>query len=114
MADEFVVEPHVVGEVASKIHTVGEDIAAMTLETSFSTLSGAFKGATDPMTGLASSGDGKVRDSIKNAAGNVQGWSEVISGFKGAAISLDEENAKLVRDATALPSHQTVDPDNRH
>ena len=38
----------------------------------------------------------------------------MIAGFKGAIVSLDEENAALVRSTIPLPSHHTVDPDNTH
>lgn len=113
MSDSFVVEPQVVDKAAQQIAAAGHTVGDLRMSSSFHELSDAFAGATDPMTDVASSGDGKVQSSIKNAASSVQGWSEMIMGFKGAAVSLDDENAQYVRNAAALPQHATVDPDNR-
>ena len=73
MADGVIVDPQLVDAAAKSISAAGHAVGVLTLGASFGDLSGAFTGATDPMTAVASSGDEKVRTSIKNAAGNVQG-----------------------------------------
>lgn len=114
MTDGVIVDPTVVRTPATSIGSVGHAVGALRLGKSFGELSAAFTGATDPMTSIASGGDQQVHTSIKNAAGNVQGWSEMISGFVGAMIDSDADNAAMLRSAIALPSYDAIDPDNKH
>jgi type IV secretory pathway TrbL component len=109
---DFVVEPSAVAGAAQTIASSGQRIAGLSLGSSFGELSGAFAGATDPMRAAAAQGDQVVESALSNAGDHVQGWSELVMGFKGTAEEMDENNSAMIRQAVALPSERVCDPHN--
>lgn len=101
---DFAVNPGEVGAAATSISTVASEIEGLTLTTSFTTLSGAFAGATNPMTEVAGNGDEQVKSSMTNAAGAVTAFSEMITSFKNSTVELDGENATFIRQAVSYPA----------
>ncbi|MFI8775345.1 hypothetical protein ACIGKQ_24785 [Gordonia sp. NPDC062954] len=109
---DFVVDPSAVAGAAQSIASSGQRISGLTLGASFGELSGAFEGASDPMRAAAAQGDQAVQTALANAGDHVQGWSELIMGFKGTAKEMDENNSTMIRQAVALPSQRAYDPYN--
>ncbi|WP_238423662.1 hypothetical protein [Gordonia sp. 'Campus'] len=101
---DFSVNPGAVGGASTSISAVASTIEGYTLTSSFSTLTGAFAGATNPMAEVAGSGDRQVTSSLNNAAGAVTAFSEMITSFKNATVELDGENAAFIRQAVSYPA----------
>jgi hypothetical protein len=110
----FGMEPDDVAGAATQVSGTADRISAGHFEYQFSTLSGAFTGATNPMTDVAAGGDNRVQQSITNAAGAVTAFSELVTSAKGTSEGLDDDNAAYIRNATPYPSVLPVDPHNKH
>ncbi|GAC69222.1 hypothetical protein [Gordonia soli] len=110
---DFTVDKPAISGSAKKIASAASRINLLRMSPSFELLDGSFSGATNNMHGIASTGDQKIKTSLRNGGEHVRGWSELVSGCRDIVASVDDSTAADVRATVPLPAAVAVDPDNR-
>lgn len=70
----------------------------------FGGLAGSFRGATDDMSEIASSGDSQIKTSMSNASKAISAFAELVINARDTTVDTDQSGANRISSAIAFPS----------
>ena len=112
MAD-LTVDPAALVTAAMEIQQCASNIGGLHLSAglgityatqTFGGLAGSFRGATDDMSDIASSGDSQITRSMSNASKAISAFAELVINARDTTVDTDQSGANRISSAIAFPS----------